>query len=86
MVKNHLQRKNLLPMVLASCTPHNIEREDPFEAMLLVCKVAKRVIVFPSEWEMWKRFLQGVVSFSNVKNLFLKVSSFKVKVFGRKLF
>ena len=65
---------------------YNIERENPFEGRLLVCKVAKRVIVFPSEWEVWKRFLQGVVSFSSVKNLFLKVSSFKLKVFGRESF
>jgi len=38
---------------------------------------------------VWKRFLQSVVSFSNVENLFfkfLKVSSFKVKMFGRKFF
>jgi hypothetical protein len=43
----------------------------------------------PSEWEVWKRFLQIVVSFSSVKNLFfkfLKVSSFKVKMFGREFF
>ncbi len=65
---------------------YNIERENPFEGRLLVCKVAKRVIVFPSEWEVWKRFLQSVVSFSSVENLFLKVSSFKVKVFGREFF
>ncbi len=50
---------------------YNIERENPFEGKLLVCKVAKRVIVFPIEWEVWKRFLQSVVSFSSVKNLFL---------------
>jgi len=54
---------------------YNIERENPFEGRLLVCKVAKR-IAFRSEWEVWKRFLQGVVSFSSVKNLFLKVSRF----------
>ncbi len=48
---------------------YNIERENPFEGRLLVCKVAKRVIVFPSEWEVWKRFLQGVVSLLSVKNL-----------------
>jgi hypothetical protein len=36
----------------------------------------KELATFPSEWEVWKRFLQGVVSFSNVKNLFLKVSRF----------
>ncbi len=44
---------------------------------------------FPSEWEVWKRFLQGVVSFSSVKNSlfkFFKISSFKVKVFGREFF
>ncbi len=69
---------------------YNIERENPFEGRLLVCKVTKRVRVFLNEWEVWKRFLQIVViSFSNVENLFfkfLKVSSFKVKVFGRKFF
>jgi hypothetical protein len=38
---------------------------------------------------VWKRFLQSVLSFSSVENLFLsflKVSSFKVKVFGREFF
>ncbi len=68
---------------------YNIERENPFEGRLLVCKVAKRLRVFPNEWEVWKRFLQSVVSFSSVENLlfkFLKVSSFKVKVFGREFF
>ncbi len=49
---------------------YNIERENPFEGRLLVCKVAKRVIIFPSEWEVWKRFLQGVVSFSSLKTCF----------------
>jgi hypothetical protein len=65
---------------------YNIERENPFEGRLLVCKVAKKVIVFLSKWEVWKRFLQSVVSFSSVQNLFLKESSFKVKMFGRELF
>jgi hypothetical protein len=68
---------------------YNIERENPFEGRFLICKVAKRVRVFPSEWEVCKRFFQSVVSFSSVENLFfklLKVSSFKVKVFGRELF
>ncbi len=68
---------------------YNIERENPFEGRLLICKVAKRVKVFPSKWEVWKRFLQSVVSFLSVKNLFfkfLKVSSFKVKMFGREFF
>jgi hypothetical protein len=65
---------------------YNIEKENPFEGRLLLCKVAKRVIVFPRECEVWKRFLQGVVSFSSVKNLVLKVSSFKVKVFRREFF
>jgi hypothetical protein len=46
---------------------YNIERENPFEGRLLVCKVAKRVK--PSEWEVWKRFLQSVVSFSSVEKL-----------------
>ncbi len=73
-------------LVFESVCLYNIERENPFEGRLLVCKVAKRVIVFPSEWEVWKRFLQGVVSFSSVKNLFLKVSNFKVKVFVREFF
>jgi hypothetical protein len=54
---------------------YNIERENPFEGRLLVCKVAERIVI-RSEWEVWKRFLQGVVSFSSVKNLFLKVSRF----------
>jgi len=51
------------------------------------CKESK--IPFPSEWELWKRFLQSVISFSSVENSFfkfLKVSSFKVKMFGRKFF
>jgi hypothetical protein len=51
---------------------YKIERENPFEGRLLVCEVAK-IIDFTSEWEVWKRFLQGVVSFSSVKKLFLKV-------------
>jgi isopentenyldiphosphate isomerase len=67
--------------VFGSVCIYNTERENPFEGRLLVCKRAKKVIVFPSEWEVWQRFLQGVVSFPSVKNLFLKVSSFKVKVF-----
>ncbi len=54
---------------------YKIEKENPFEGRLLVCEVAK-IIVSRSEWEVWKRFLQGVVSFSSVKNLFLKVSRF----------
>jgi hypothetical protein len=58
---------------------YNIERENPFEGRLLVCKVAKRVIVFPSEWEVWKRFLQSVVSFSKCGKLvfkFLKIFAY----------
>jgi hypothetical protein len=58
---------------------YNIERENPFEGRLLVCKDAKKVgvhfqvvaykeiVTFSSEWELWKRFLQSVVSFSSVK-------------------
>jgi hypothetical protein len=65
---------------------YNIERENPFEGRLLVCKVAKR-IVLTSEWEVWKRFLQGVVSFSSVKNLFFEsIKVFQVKVFRREFF
>jgi hypothetical protein len=56
---------------------YNIERENYFEGRLLVNKVVKRVIVFPSEWEVWKRFLQGVVSFSSVKNLFFESIKFQ---------
>jgi hypothetical protein len=33
---------------------YNIEKENPFEGRLLVYKVAKRVVVFPNEWEVWK--------------------------------
>jgi hypothetical protein len=55
---------------------YNIESENPFEGRLLVCKVAKRVTVFPSEWEVWKRFLQGVVSFSRVKKLVFEIIKF----------
>ncbi len=54
---------------------YKIKRENPFEGRFLVCEDAK-IIVFTSEWEVWKKFLQGVVSFSSVKNLFLKVSRF----------
>jgi hypothetical protein len=31
---------------------YNIERENPFEGRLLVCKVAKIIGVFPNEWEV----------------------------------
>ncbi len=44
---------------------------------------------FPSEWEVWKRFLQSVIHFSSVENSFfkfLKVSNFMVKVFEREFF
>jgi hypothetical protein len=37
---------------------YNIERENPFEGRLLVYKVAKKVIVFPSEWEVWRDFFE----------------------------
>jgi hypothetical protein len=75
--------------------------ENLFEGRLLVCKDAKKVgihfqvvaykefVTFPSEWEVWKKFLQSVVSFSSVENSFfkfLKVASCKVKVFGREVF
>jgi len=50
---------------------YNRERENPFEGRLLICKVTKRVKVFPSEWEVWKRFFQNVVSFSSVKLVLL---------------
>jgi hypothetical protein len=78
-----------------------IEKENLFKRRFLICKVAKRVgvhfqvlayqeiVTFPSEWEVWKRFFQSVVSFSSVENLFfkfLKVSNFKVKVCGREFF
>ncbi len=52
---------------------YNIERENPFEGKLLIFKVAKNTRnPFLSEWEVWKRFLQNVLSFSSVKNLFFK--------------
>jgi hypothetical protein len=51
---------------------YSIERENPFDGRLLVYKVAKRVGVFPNEWEVWKRFFQSVISFSNVENLCFK--------------
>jgi hypothetical protein len=51
---------------------------ESFEGRLLVCKVAKRVIVFLNEWEVWKRFLQSVVSFSSVENLFLSFLKYEV--------
>jgi hypothetical protein len=52
---------------------YNIKRENPFEGKLFVCKVAKSTrSPFLSEWEVWKRFLQSVLSFSSVKNLFFK--------------
>jgi len=38
---------------------------------------------------VWKKILQSVVSLSSVKNMFfkfLKISSFKVKVFRREFF
>jgi hypothetical protein len=72
---------------------YNIERENPFEGRLLICKVAKRVhfqvvaykaiVTFPSEWEVWKRFLQSVVSFSSVENSFFKF--LKVKSVWKKV-
>ncbi len=49
----------------------------------------KEIVTFPKKWEVWKRFLQNVVNFSNVKNLFfkfLKVSNSKLKVCGREFF
>ncbi len=56
---------------------YNIESENPFEGRLLVCKVAKRVIVFPSEWKVWKRFLQAVECFSSVKKLLFESIKFQ---------
>ncbi len=37
----------------------------------------KELIIFPSEWEAWKRFLQGVVS-SQVWKSVLQVLKFQV--------
>ncbi len=56
---------------------YNIERENPFEGRFLVCKVSKRVIVFSSEWEVWKKFLQSVVSFSSVEKLVFESIKFQ---------
>ncbi len=69
---------------------YNIERENPFEGRffsLQGCKESRNP--FASEWEVWKRFLQSVVNFFKCGELvfkFLKVLSFKVKVFGREFF
>ncbi len=52
---------------------YNIERENPFEEKLLVCKVAKRVVVhFQVSGRYGKDFLENVVSFSIVKKLVLQ--------------
>jgi len=49
--------------------------------------VYKELITFPSEWEAWKRFLQGVVSSQVCKSVLqvLKFQSFKFKVCERKV-
>ncbi len=44
---------------------------------------------FPSEWEVWKRFFQSVVSFSNVEKLVLQVFEsikFQGEMFRREFF
>jgi hypothetical protein len=53
---------------------YNIERENPFEGRLVVLQGCKENrSPFLSKWEVWKRFLQSVVSFSSMKNLLFKV-------------
>ncbi len=52
---------------------YNIENENPFEGRLLVCKVANKLGVFPSEWEVWKRSLQECCKFFKCEKLFLQV-------------
>jgi hypothetical protein len=42
--------------------------ENLFERRLLVCKV--NASPFPNEWEVWKRFIQNVVSSQMWKNVF----------------
>jgi len=42
----------------------------------------KELVTFPSEWEVWKRFLQSVVSFQMWKSV---LEVFKFKVCGRVL-
>jgi hypothetical protein len=52
---------------------YNIERNNPFEERLLVCKVAKRVVVyFQVNGRCGRDFLENVGSFSGVKKLVLQ--------------
>ncbi len=52
---------------------YNIERENPFEGKTFSLQGCKESwSPFLSEWEVWKKFLQGVLSFSSVKNWFFK--------------
>ncbi len=37
----------------------------------------KELATFPSEWEVWKKLLQGAISFSSVKNLFFESIKFQ---------
>ncbi len=61
---------------------YNIEREkgrillkEGFFFSLQGCKESKNP--FTSEWEVWKRFLQRVVSFSSVETCFQVFESIK---------
>jgi hypothetical protein len=40
----------------------------------------EELATFPSEWEVWKRLLQSVVSVKVWKNVFQVVESFNVQV------
>ncbi len=53
--------------------------------LLLVCKVAKRVIVFPSEWAVWKRFLQSVVSFFKCEKLVFESIKFQSEIVWKRV-
>jgi hypothetical protein len=47
----------------------------PFEGKLLICKENRSP--FPSEWEVWKRFLQSVINFSSEKMILQVFESIK---------
>jgi hypothetical protein len=40
----------------------------------------KELATFPSEWEVWKRLLQSVISSQMRKNVFQVVESFNLEV------
>jgi hypothetical protein len=81
---------------------YNIKRENPFEERLLICKVAKTVVVH-FQVVAYKEIVKLSKRMGSVEEIsskcckffkcgkthsssFLKLSSFKVKVFGIKFF